>query len=95
MASRFILPLADVGNGISPSDGAKLTFFITGTSTLKDTYSDEAATTPNTNPVVSDGDGLFPEIWIEGSYKVRLTDKNSVFGRVWKRNRYGSFNPCR
>jgi len=81
MASRFILPLADVGNGISPSDGAKLTFFITGTSTLKDTFSDEAATTP-TNPVVSDGDGLFPEIWIEGSYKVRLTDKNDV--QAWE-----------
>jgi hypothetical protein len=78
MASRFILPLADVGNGISPSDGAKLTFFITGTGTLKDTYSDEAKTTPNTNPVIADGDGLFPEIWIDGSYKVTLTDKNDV-----------------
>jgi hypothetical protein len=76
MASRFILPLADVGNGISPSDGAKLTFFITGTSILKDTYSDEAKITPNTNPVIADGDGLFPEIWIDGSYKVTLTDKN-------------------
>jgi len=41
MASRFTAPLFDTGNGISPSDGAKLTFFITGTSTLKDTYSDQ------------------------------------------------------
>lgn len=78
MASRFVLPLADVGNGISPSDGAKLTFFITGTSTLKDTFADEGLTTPNTNPVIADGDGVFPEIWISGGYKVRLTDKNDV-----------------
>jgi hypothetical protein len=77
MASRFILPLADVGNGISPSDGAKLTFFITGTSTLKDTFSDQFGT-PNTNPVIADGDGLFPEIWIDGSYKVRLDNKSNV-----------------
>jgi len=77
MASRFILPLADVGNGISPSDGAKLNFFATGTSTLKDTFSDEAATTKNPNPVIANQDGLFPEIWITGRQKVTLKDKNN------------------
>lgn len=81
MSTRFILPLADVGNGISPSDGAKLFFFITGTSTDKDTFSDQAGTL-NTNPVIADGDGVFPEIWIDGSYKVRLTDKNDV--QAWE-----------
>ena len=78
MASRFILPFADVGNGISPSDGAELFFFEPGTSTSKDTFTKVAATIANTNPVVADSDGLFSNIFITGSYKVVLKDKNGV-----------------
>ena len=77
--SRFIPPFADVGGGIKPSSGAKYYFFGSNTSTPKNTYSDEALTTPNTNPVISDSNGLFGDIWLEGGqYKVRLTDKNDV-----------------
>ena len=77
--SRFIPPYADVGKGITPSSGAKYFFFESNTSTRKNTYSDEALTTPNTNPVIADSNGLFPDIWLEpGQYKVRLTDKNDV-----------------
>ena len=61
MSSRFILPFADVGNGISPSDGALLEFFFSGTAVQQNTYSDEALSTPNTNPVVADGDGVFTD----------------------------------
>ena len=82
MASRFILPFADVGNGISPSAGAQLFFFDAGTSTPRDTFSDEAATTPNSNPVTSDGTGVFSDIWIVGTYKVVLKDKNDV--QIWE-----------
>lgn len=82
MASRFVLPLADVGNGISPSDGAQLFFFATGTSIDKDTFTSKPATTKNANPVIADGDGVFPQIWIEGSYKVVLKDKNNV--QAWE-----------
>jgi hypothetical protein len=64
MASRFILPYADIGNGISPSNGAQLFFYTTGTTTLKDTYSDEALSTANANPVIADADGVFGDIWI-------------------------------
>ncbi|MBL4940047.1 MAG: hypothetical protein JKY81_00120 [Colwellia sp.] len=77
--SRFIPPFADVGKGITPSSGAKYFFFESNTSTPKNTYTDEALTTPNTNPVISDSNGLFPDIWLEdGQYKVRLTDKNDI-----------------
>lgn len=77
--SRFIQPYADVGKGITPNDGAKYWFYESGTSTPKNTYADEALTIPNTNPVISDGNGVFPDIWLEaGAYKVRLTDKNDV-----------------
>lgn len=80
MASRFVLPFADVGSGISPSDGAKLEFFVSGTSTQKDTFSDEALTTKNANPVIANGSGVFPAIFLPdgGRYKVTLDDKNIV-----------------
>lgn len=82
MASRFILPYADVGSGILPSSGAKLFFYETGTSTPKDTYTDSAATIPNANPVIADSTGLFGDIWISGTYKVVLKDKNDV--QIWE-----------
>jgi hypothetical protein len=82
--SRFNLPLADVGAGISPADGAKLFFTIAGTSTPLDTFSDEAQTIPNTNPVIADSAGVFPDIWLKtsGRYKVFLKDKNNV--QIWE-----------
>jgi parallel beta-helix repeat protein len=80
MSSRFVMPFANVGDGITPADGAKLQFYASGTSTPKDTYSDEDLTTANANPVIADADGLFGDIWMdEGDrYKVRLYDKNNV-----------------
>lgn len=80
MAARFRLPLADVGNGISPSDGAKLEFFNSGLSTQKQTFSDEALLVPNANPVIANGDGVFPAIWLPSGdrYKVILSNKIDV-----------------
>jgi len=81
MASRFVLPLADVGNGICPSNGAKLDFFETGSTTVRrDTFIDSIATvsTKNANPVIAGADGVFPEIFIEGTYKVILNDNDNV-----------------
>jgi hypothetical protein len=78
MASRLILPFADVGRGITPSDGAQLFFFDTNANTLRDTWADKALTTLNTNPVIANADGVFPDIWISGTYKIQLKDKNDV-----------------
>lgn len=82
MASRFILPFADVGSGITPFDGAQLFFFDTGTSTPKDTFSDEQLTPgqENTNPVISNSIGIFSDIWMGDNerFKVVLKDKNDV-----------------
>ncbi|CDO34558.1 glycosyl hydrolase family 28-related protein [Novosphingobium sp. KN65.2] len=65
--------------------GWKLTFYVTGTSTKKDTYPTEAdalaGTNANTNPVLSDSAGRFPEIWLNSSataYKVILSDDVDV-----------------
>jgi len=81
MASRFILPFADVGSGITPSSGAQLFFFATGTSTPKDTFSDATALIENSNPVDANSKGVFPNIFIEGNYKVVLKDKKG--SQIW------------
>ena len=78
MASRLVIPTVDVGPGIKPASGAKMFFFETGTSTDRDTFSDAGATIKNSNPVIADSNGVFPDIFIDGIYKVRLTDKNGV-----------------
>lgn len=83
MSSRFIMPFADVGSGIKPSSGAKLFFFELDGVTPKNTFSDQLSTpTTNTNPVISDSNGVFGDIYITGSYKVTLQNKNGsqIFG---------------
>ena len=84
MATRLVLPFSDVGSGIKPSDGAQLFFSDTGlpfSSDPRDTYTDSGAGTPNSNPVIADSNGLFPEIYLSGSYRVVLKDKNNV--QIW------------
>lgn len=62
-----------VGDTGTPLAGAKLYFYESGTSTPKDTFSDEALTTPNANPVTADSAGRFADIYLtSGSYKVVL-----------------------
>lgn len=81
MTTRFVLPFADVGSGILPSSGAQLFFFKTGTNDDKDTFTDVNGLTANTNPVIADSNGLFPDIFITGKYKVVLKDKNG--SQIW------------
>lgn len=54
--------------------GAKLYWFVANTSTPVDTYSDPELTVENTNPVLADADGRFPQMWLApGLYKYVLT----------------------
>ena len=79
--SRYVVPyaFAEDANGV-PLAGALLYFYATGTSTPQATYSDQALSTPNTNPVVANASGIFPSIFLSSSpaYKVTLTDSNNV-----------------
>jgi len=81
--ARFLLPRYQVlDNSANASSGAKLYFYSAGTSTPKDTFSDDALTVANTNPVVADSAGRFGDIFLEsGDYKVVLTDSADV--EVW------------
>jgi len=61
-----------------PISGAKYNFYVAGTSTRQDTYSDSALSSANANPVVADGNGLFGAIYLDPTktYKCVLTDAN-------------------
>lgn len=77
MANRFITPIFQALNTVgTASPGYKLYFYQTGTTTPKDTYSDAALTTPNTNPVIADGNGYFGDIFLatDTDYNVVYTD---------------------
>lgn len=87
--TRFVNPVPqffdDAGNVLA---SGKLFFYETGTTTLKNTYSDSDLSTPNTNPVILDGEGRVAtgdgEIFLSGDYKVRLTDSSDV--QLWERD---------
>jgi parallel beta-helix repeat protein len=65
------------------SPGAKLNFYLTGTSTRANTYSNAALTIANANPVQANGAGLFGNIYLSPGqqYKVVLTDSDD--NEIW------------
>jgi hypothetical protein len=63
--------------------GALLNWYDTGTANRHDTYTSSALSVANTNPVVADSQGRFPQIWLaSGSYKFVLTDASGVVIRT-------------
>lgn len=79
MAKIFTLApyVAVDGNG-NPMAGAQLFFYVTGSSTPKDTFSDAGLTTPNSNPVVADSNGLFGPIYLAQDTDYKLILKTSA-----------------
>ena len=79
--SNFQLPKVTVldTNG-DPVSGAKLFFYLTGTSTPEDVYQDQANTTPHTNPVICDSDGRSGPIWMDNTktYKLVVKDASDI-----------------
>jgi hypothetical protein len=77
MATLFQLSLvrATDSNG-DPLSGAKLYVYGSGGSTLSTLYSDAAATSNLSNPVISDSSGVFPPVFINelSNYRVKLTN---------------------
>ena len=62
--------------------GALAYFFEAGTTTPRTTYSDADLTTPHAHPVVADGYGRFPAVFIDfGSYRERV--KTSGGTQLW------------
>ena len=62
--------------------GAKAYFFEAGTTTPRSTYHDADLTTPHAHPVVADGNGRFPAIFLDfGSYRERI--RTSADTTLW------------
>ena len=82
LGPRFVLPYQTVvdSNGV-PIPGALLNFYSSGTNTRLATYSDPLLTVPNSNPVVANAAGVFPNIFLAGNYKVVLTD--GLGNQIW------------
>lgn len=66
-----------------PLSGAKLYTYIAGTTNSKATYSDEALTTPNANPVVADSAGYFGSIYLSSGQPYKLVLKTSAGVTIW------------
>jgi hypothetical protein len=85
----FTLPIARVGDdNFRVGSGYKLHFYAAGTTTDKDTYTDNTYATPLANPVVADGNGRFSVIWTSGDYKVVLKTDADV--TVWTVDNYST-----
>jgi len=61
-----------------PLISGKLSFFVSGTTTAKTTYSDSNLSIPNTNPVILTASGRQPDIFFNGSARVVLTTADDV-----------------
>jgi hypothetical protein len=65
MAQRYPLTISrEFTNTGAVGVGFKKYFYVTGTSTLTTTYSDDALTIANTNPVIADANGRFAEMFV-------------------------------
>jgi microcystin-dependent protein len=62
------------GNG-APLAGGSITFYVPGTTTLKDTWSDAGQTVLNSNPLLLDGNGS-ATIYGAGTYRQVVKDRN-------------------
>jgi hypothetical protein len=71
------VPLSTNGGLLS---NAKLYFYLTTTTTPQNVYQDYGLTTPHTNPVVADGNGVFPLIFLgrTNRYSVKLATSADV-----------------
>lgn len=82
----------------APQAGARLYFYASGTTTPLDTYSDQALTVPNTNPVEADQYGVFSDIFLQNaSYRVVLTEAPTATGgpgaEIWTADPVSPYYP--
>lgn len=77
--SRYIDPATQyfLNNG-APNSGGLVQFYKSGTNNALNTYADSTFDTLNTNPVALDAAGRLPNVFYEGSAKVRIMDSDSA-----------------
>lgn len=87
MAGRFSNPVPQyLSDNVTALAGGKLYFYVTGTSTPLDTYTNSSLTTPNANPVILDSAGRIPEIYAAYTSVYRVVLKTSADVTVWTKD---------
>jgi len=77
MTQRFVNPLSKFTTDTLQSlPYATLSFFVTASSTTKAVYADKAKATSLGVVVTADSAGNFPEIWLDGTYRVTLKSRS-------------------
>lgn len=66
----------DGSGGVEP--GALLNFYTASTTTRIITYTTAAGSVQNTNPVIADANGTWPEIWIDTSQSIKWVRTDSL-----------------
>jgi hypothetical protein len=83
MANIFYMPFRPVYDSAGVSvPGAKAYFTVSPGNVPSAPYSDEALTTPRTNPVIANGVGKFPLTYLDPAvtYRVRIYDRDAEVG---------------
>jgi hypothetical protein len=62
----------------APQVGAKVYFYGAGGSTPRSIWTDKNATIAASNPVIADGDGVIPPIWVSGTADYRIVVKTAA-----------------
>ena len=84
MGTRLNLPRLQVEDAAGrPIPGAKLYFYVSGTSTPASTYADQDQATANTNPVVADAAGYFGDIFLASGVVYRVTLTDALGAPIW------------
>ena len=72
MSQLFTIPQAvRIDSTGTPYASAKINFYLTGTTTPTNTYTDNARATPHANPVVAAADGQFAPIYLDPAITYR------------------------
>lgn len=85
MTNRFVSPnqqfFANPTTG-APLANGRIYFYVTGSSTPLNTYSNYLLTIANSHPIIIDAEGYSGDIWLQpATYKVVVTDENDV--QIW------------
>lgn len=71
MADQIFMPRATDAND-DPVSGAEAYFYESGTTTPQTVYSDDGLTTAHPTPLVADGNGTFPQVFVTAATQVKV-----------------------
>jgi hypothetical protein len=79
MSKLLTLPLSRVTDAnVNPLSGALLYAYLTGTTTPTPTYTTSALSVAHPNPIVADGNGLLPPVFLDPSVTYRFKAKTAA-----------------